>query len=55
MVQNNVGEMWTAGTGSYINELIAYAGGLNLAAPYSGNNGFFQIGPPEFVVAQIRI
>ena len=51
MVQNNVGEMWTAGTGSYINELIAYAGGLNLAAPYSGNNGFFQIGP-EFVVAQ---
>lgn len=51
MVQNNVSEIWTAGTGSYINELIAYAGGLNLAAPYTGNNGFLPFGP-EFVVAQ---
>jgi len=51
MVQNNVSEIWTAGTGSYINELIAYAGGLNLAAPYTGNNGFLLVGP-EFVVAQ---
>ncbi|PNR94935.1 ABC transporter substrate-binding protein [Petrotoga olearia] len=51
MVQNNVSEIWTAGTGSYINELISYAGGLNLAAPYTGNNGFLQVGP-EFVVAQ---
>jgi iron complex transport system substrate-binding protein len=51
MVQNNVAEIWTAGTGSYINELIAYAGGLNLAAPYTGNNGFLLVGP-EFVVAQ---
>jgi len=51
MIQNNVAEIWTAGTGSYINELIAYAGGLNLAAPYTGNNGFLLVGP-EFVVAQ---
>jgi len=51
MVQNNVSEIWTAGTGSYINELISYAGGLNLSAPYTGNNGFLQVGP-EFVVAQ---
>jgi len=51
MLQNNVSEIWTAGTGSYINELISYAGGLNLAAPYTGNNGFLQVGP-EFVVAQ---
>lgn len=51
MVQNNVAEIWTPGTGSYINELISYAGGVNLAAPYSGNNGFLQVGP-EFVVSQ---
>jgi len=51
MVQTNVSEIWTAGSGSYINELISYAGGLNLAAPYTGNNGFLQVGP-EFVVTQ---
>lgn len=51
MVQNNIAELWTAGTGSYINELISYAGGLNLAASYTGNNGFLQVGP-EFVVSQ---
>ncbi|PNR95719.1 ABC transporter substrate-binding protein [Petrotoga sp. 9PWA.NaAc.5.4] len=51
MVQNNISQIWTAGTGSYINELISYAGGLNLAALYTGNNGFLQVGP-EFVVSQ---
>jgi len=36
-------ELWTAGTGSYINELITIAGGVNITAPYSGNNGWLPI------------
>jgi len=36
-------ELWTAGTGSYINELITIAGGLNITAPYTGNNGWLPI------------
>ena len=49
MISNNVSTIWTAGTGSFTNELIAYAGGLNLVAPYTGNNGWLSVGP-EFVV-----
>ncbi|MFN6991722.1 MAG: ABC transporter substrate-binding protein, partial [Fervidobacterium sp.] len=36
---DKVKELWTAGTGSYMNELIVIAGGRNIAAPFSGNNG----------------
>ncbi|MEJ5257392.1 MAG: ABC transporter substrate-binding protein [Fervidobacterium sp.] len=36
-------ELWTAGTGSYVNELIVIAGGRNIAAPYSGNNGWLSV------------
>jgi iron complex transport system substrate-binding protein len=36
-------ELWTAGTGSYINELITIAGGVTITAPYSGNNGWLPI------------
>ncbi len=36
-------ELWTAGTGSYMNELIVIAGGRNIAAPYSGNNGWLSV------------
>ncbi|SHH37039.1 ABC transporter substrate-binding protein [Thermosipho atlanticus] len=36
-------ELWTAGTGSYINELITIAGGVNITAPYTGNNGWLPI------------
>ncbi len=38
-----VKELWTAGTGSYMNELIVIAGGKNIAAPYSGNNGWLSV------------
>lgn len=38
-----VKELWTAGTGSYMNELIVVAGGRNVAAPYSGNNGWLSV------------
>ncbi len=38
-----VKELWTAGTGSYMNELIVIAGGRNIAAPYSGNNGWLSV------------
>lgn len=47
----SVSQMWTCGTGAYLNELIAYAGGINVTAPYTGNNGWFAIGP-EFVVKE---
>ncbi|MBT1248631.1 MULTISPECIES: ABC transporter substrate-binding protein [unclassified Thermosipho (in: thermotogales)] len=36
-------DLWTAGTGSYINELITIAGGVNICAPYTGNNGWFSV------------
>ena len=49
MTTPEMNEIWTAGTGSYINQAIAYAGGLNVAAPYTGNNGFFPVSP-EFVL-----
>ncbi|SHE59101.1 iron complex transport system substrate-binding protein [Marinitoga hydrogenitolerans DSM 16785] len=47
----SVSQMWTCGTGSYLNELISYAGGINITAPYTGNNGWFAVGP-EFVVKE---
>ncbi|MGC9772188.1 ABC transporter substrate-binding protein [Fervidobacterium islandicum] len=40
---DKVKELWTAGTGSYMNELIVIAGGRNIAAPYSGNNGWLSV------------
>ncbi|AEX85417.1 ABC-type Fe3+-hydroxamate transport system, periplasmic component [Marinitoga piezophila KA3] len=47
----SVSQMWTCGTGAYLNELIAYAGGINVTAPYTGNNGWFAVGP-EFVIKE---
>jgi len=49
-VYNTVTEIWTAGTGSVVNDMIAYAGGLNVAAPYTGNNGWLSVGP-EFILS----
>ncbi|QTA37497.1 ABC transporter substrate-binding protein [Thermosipho ferrireducens] len=40
---DNVKELWTAGMGSYINELITIAGGVNIVAPYTGNNGWLPV------------
>ncbi|KAF2955856.1 ABC transporter substrate-binding protein [Marinitoga sp. 38H-ov] len=51
MAYGSVSQMWTSGTGSFLNEIIIYAGGVNVAAPYSGNNGWFSVGP-EFVIKE---
>lgn len=49
MATAEMNEIWTTGTGSYLNQAIAYAGGLNVAAPYTGNNGFLPVSP-EFLL-----
>ncbi|MFO7881377.1 MAG: ABC transporter substrate-binding protein [Kosmotogaceae bacterium] len=49
MITGEMKEIWTCGTGSFINQVIAYAGGVNVAAPYTGNSGWFPINA-EFVV-----
>ncbi len=49
MITGEMKEIWTCGTGSFINQVIAYAGGVNVAAPYTGNGGWFPINA-EFVV-----
>ncbi len=36
-------ELWTAGAGSYLNDLIAIAGGRNIAGQYTGNNGWLPV------------
>lgn len=45
----NLNDIWTAGTGSFINELISIAGGRNIAASYTGNNGWLSVGK-EFLI-----
>lgn len=49
MITGEMKEIWTCGTGSFINQVITYAGGVNVAAPYTGNNGWFPINA-EFVL-----
>ena len=49
MIVGEVSDIWTCGTGSFVNQAIAYAGGANVGAPYSGNNGWFPVSP-EFVL-----
>jgi len=44
-------EIWTAGMGSFLNELISLAGGVNITGNYAGPNGWLPVSP-EFVVAQ---
>ncbi len=44
-------EIWTAGMGSYFNELISLAGGVNITGNYAGPNGWLPVSP-EFVVAK---
>ncbi len=48
MFSNDMSQIWTSGTGSFLNEALIYAGGVNVTAPYSGNNGWFPVGP-EFI------
>lgn len=49
MTAGSLSDIWTCGTGSFVNQAIAYAGGANVGAPYSGNNGWFPVSP-EFVL-----
>ncbi len=44
-------QIWTAGMGSFLNEIISLAGGVNIAGNYAGPNGWLPVSP-EFVVAQ---
>jgi len=44
-------EIWTAGMGSYLNELISLAGGVNITGNYAGPNGWLPVSP-EFVVSK---
>ncbi|MGE0033643.1 MAG: ABC transporter substrate-binding protein, partial [Pseudothermotoga sp.] len=47
----DVREIWTCGQGSYLNDLIALAGGANIAASFCGPNGFLPISL-EYIVSQ---
>jgi iron complex transport system substrate-binding protein len=47
----NISEIWTTGTGSFLNEAISVAGGLNVAAPLTGNNGWLAVGP-EYILKE---
>ena len=42
-------EIWTCGQGSFLNEAIALAGGVNIASGYTGPNGWLSV-DPEFVI-----
>ncbi|MCD6551512.1 cobalamin-binding protein [Thermotoga sp.] len=47
----DVKEIWTCGEGSYLNEIISLAGGMNIASGIAGPNGWPQLSL-EYVVAQ---
>jgi len=47
----DVREIWTCGQGSYLNDLITLAGGANIAALFTGPNGFLPISL-EYIVSQ---
>ncbi|MGM0640021.1 MAG: ABC transporter substrate-binding protein [Thermotogota bacterium] len=47
----NISEIWTTGTGSFFNEAISIAGGQNVAAPMTGNNGWLSVGP-EYILKE---
>jgi len=47
----DVREVWTCGQGSYLNDLITLAGGANIAAFFTGPNGFLPISL-EYIVSQ---
>ena len=44
-------QIWTAGEGSFLNELISLAGGVNITGNYAGPNGWLPVSP-EFVVSK---
>ncbi|GEM_PF-152836 len=48
---NEVKDLWTCGQGSFLNEVISMAGGVNITGNYSGANGWLPISV-EFVAAK---
>ncbi|HOO74837.1 MAG TPA: ABC transporter substrate-binding protein [Tepiditoga sp.] len=49
MDSSNPAEIWTSGLGSFFNEVIGYAGALNLTSGLTGNNGWVAISS-EYVI-----
>ncbi len=47
----DVKEIWTCATGSFLHEIITFAGGVNIAAGYTGSNGWLPISI-EYIVSQ---
>lgn len=47
----DVKEIWTGGQGSFINELITLAGGVNIASGLTGPNGYLPLSI-EYIVSQ---
>ena len=48
---SDVKEIWTGGQGSFINELITLAGGVNIASGLTGPNGYLPLSI-EYIVSQ---
>jgi iron complex transport system substrate-binding protein len=48
---NAVKDLWTCGQGSYLNEVISLAGGVNITGNYSGANGWLPLSV-EFVASK---
>lgn len=48
---NEVKDLWTCGQGSFLNEVISLAGGVNITGNYSGSNGWLPLSV-EFVASK---
>ncbi|MFP4461929.1 MAG: ABC transporter substrate-binding protein [Thermotogota bacterium] len=48
---NEIKDLWTCGQGSFLNEMISLAGGVNITGNYSGANGWLPISV-EFVASK---
>lgn len=50
-IYQGTNEVWTCGEGSFLNEAISLAGGINIAGNYTGPNGWLTVSM-EFVVSE---
>lgn len=50
-IYQGTNEIWTCGQGSFLNEVISLAGGVNITGNYTGPNGWLTISM-EFVVSE---
>lgn len=50
-IYQGTNEVWTCGQGSFLNEAISLAGGVNITGNYTGPNGWLTISM-EFVISQ---